>query len=569
MSKIVQWKRGNTIVNSTYVGAVGEITVNTDDWSLNVHDGVTPGGNNISNYTPSGNVINVANAVSLSYTAANNTALLSTGGFAANADLKIVASDGTYGGYIFLRANSNRMSFNTVSNAFDFNLNGLVSGTGFIASQNELTGYSFYTGTNLYSGFSHINAPVSYLRITHDNVETVRFYANNYNEMEGSLSVIQTAGLGGTLPNAFISAYSNVSSYSQLATQNLSDGAAATTDFVATADLGNDISYYVDLGIAGSGYDNTSPFNSLGTSLYPLDSYLYAQGNTNEDRGGNLVVGTVLPGKVIRFIAGGVDDANVVATISESNVAVSGNITTVIQPATGNIVTDVRHWEAAGANLYVWFDAASKPDVVAIGNYGNIVGWSVSVSDGNQAIVTETNPAGYFSISTDQALTGSGNLTFTSPDYVASAPKTLTLTVGSNDWYFDNNGALTAPGTIFSGNIVGNTQGYAIGYRDVPQVVFDADATLALTDAGKHYFSTNSANVITIPNNATVSFNIGTEIRIVQQGTANLTINPDTDVVLHLTGNSVAGSRTLGNYGMATLLKVATDTWFITGTGVN
>lgn len=49
MSKIVQWKRGNTTVSSTYVGAQGEITVNTDDYSLYVHDGVTPGGYKISN----------------------------------------------------------------------------------------------------------------------------------------------------------------------------------------------------------------------------------------------------------------------------------------------------------------------------------------------------------------------------------------------------------------------------------------------------------------------------------------------------------------------------------------
>jgi hypothetical protein len=49
MSKTVQWKRGNTTVNSTYVGAQGEITVDTTDWSLYVHDGVTPGGYKISN----------------------------------------------------------------------------------------------------------------------------------------------------------------------------------------------------------------------------------------------------------------------------------------------------------------------------------------------------------------------------------------------------------------------------------------------------------------------------------------------------------------------------------------
>jgi len=120
-----------------------------------------------------------------------------------------------------------------------------------------------------------------------------------------------------------------------------------------------------------------------------------------------------------------------------------------------------------------------------------------------------------------------------------------------------------------AGNITGNTGGFAIGYRDIPQVVFTSNATLALTDAGKHYFSSNSANVITVPNNTVVSFSIGTAISIVQQGTANLTVTPGAGVTMYLAGNSTSSSRTLGNYGMATLMKVGTDTWFINGTGVN
>jgi hypothetical protein len=130
-------------------------------------------------------------------------------------------------------------------------------------------------------------------------------------------------------------------------------------------------------------------------------------------------------------------------------------------------------------------------------------------------------------------------------------------------------GNITGGNIITAGNITGNTGGFAIGYRDIPQVVFTSNATLALTDAGKHYFSSNSANVITVPNNATVSFNIGTAISIVQQGTANLTVTPGSGVTMYLAGNSTSASRTLGNFGMATLMKVGTDTWFINGTGVN
>jgi hypothetical protein len=36
-----------------------------------------------------------------------------------------------------------------------------------------------------------------------------------------------------------------------------------------------------------------------------------------------------------------------------------------------------------------------------------------------------------------------------------------------------------------------------------------------------------------------------------------------------MAGNSTAANRVLGTYGMATLMKVGTDTWFINGTGVS
>lgn len=40
----VQRSRGTSAQNAAYTGPAGEITVNTDDWSLRVHDGVALGG---------------------------------------------------------------------------------------------------------------------------------------------------------------------------------------------------------------------------------------------------------------------------------------------------------------------------------------------------------------------------------------------------------------------------------------------------------------------------------------------------------------------------------------------
>lgn len=44
MAKRVQFRRGTTTEHATFVGALGEITVDTTKKTLVVHDGVTPGG---------------------------------------------------------------------------------------------------------------------------------------------------------------------------------------------------------------------------------------------------------------------------------------------------------------------------------------------------------------------------------------------------------------------------------------------------------------------------------------------------------------------------------------------
>jgi len=121
-----------------------------------------------------------------------------------------------------------------------------------------------------------------------------------------------------------------------------------------------------------------------------------------------------------------------------------------------------------------------------------------------------------------------------------------------------------------TGNITGNTAGFAIGYLNIPQVAFTANATIAATDAGKHYYSTlATANVLTIANNTSVSWSVGTAISIVNRGSGNITIAQGSGVSLYLAGNSTPANRTVTTYGMATLLNVAANIWMINGTGVS
>jgi hypothetical protein len=117
---------------------------------------------------------------------------------------------------------------------------------------------------------------------------------------------------------------------------------------------------------------------------------------------------------------------------------------------------------------------------------------------------------------------------------------------------------------------VPNGSATAVGYRDIPQVSFTANATIATTDAGRHYYSTQSTSyILTIANNASQSFQVGAAISIVNQGTGNITVAQGSGVTLYLAGNATSGNRTVATFGMATIIKVATDTWFINGTGVS
>ena len=82
----------------------------------------------------------------------------------------------------------------------------------------------------------------------------------------------------------------------------LNSVANGSADYVATADIGTDTTYYIDLGINNSNY-----------STNPLDGYVLVAGDGTSDPGGNLMLGSITSGKQIEFVLGGFEQANVVA----------------------------------------------------------------------------------------------------------------------------------------------------------------------------------------------------------------------------------------------------------------
>jgi hypothetical protein len=107
--------------------------------------------------------------------------------------------------------------------------------------------------------------------------------------------------------------------------------------------------------------------------------------------------------------------------------------------------------------------------------------------------------------------------------------------------------------------------------QTVPQNSQITNYTLQASDAGKHIYYTQASNTtLYVPWSSNASFSNGTTIMIISRtsSSANVTVSPNTGVTMYLAGNTTSASRNVTTYGMATLIQVAANTWFINGTGV-
>jgi len=122
------------------------------------------------------------------------------------------------------------------------------------------------------------------------------------------------------LPNTIAQFSLSGESYIQTNLVNTNDG--GTADLVVTANVGSggsDSTYFIDMGFANKKVVPGLEFNNLGTSIYPLDGYLYVQGgaiNSPGGLGGNLTIGTTTANTEIKFIGGGNGAANVVFKVT-------------------------------------------------------------------------------------------------------------------------------------------------------------------------------------------------------------------------------------------------------------
>lgn len=129
------------------------------------------------------------------------------------------------------------------------------------------------------------------------------------------------------------------------------------------------------------------------------------------------------------------------------------------------------------------------------------------------------------------------------------------------------NKTLTAPAingaTIDAATTVSDTGTIAttsVGFRGTPASA-NATGTFALTDNGKLVIATGNW---TVPANASVAFPVGATIPFFNNSASTVQISITSDT-MRQAGTTNTGTRTVAAYGLATLLKVASTTWVISG----
>jgi hypothetical protein len=297
----VQFRRGNTAQHSTFTGAIGELTVNTEKNTVVVHDGST------------------------------------TGGFT----LALESSQ------------QDALAYNQANAAFE-TANTKVSKSGDI-----MTG-SLTTSSNVRANVIIANT---------------EFFAGIATEQ----AVI--------LPDRIAQFTSNSETYVQVNQQNINGNGSA--DFVITADVGSDTTFYTDMGMAGSTYNFYDGFD---TPFEPLTGYFLVQGNTGQD-GGNMVIGTTSPSTNVQFLVGGFENSNVVLKLEETGAVVKGNVT----PLTNNVYflgSESKRWHS----LYVGPGSIDIDGIVLSNNNGQLTltgatDFVVGSSPSTQGISDKANAA--------------------------------------------------------------------------------------------------------------------------------------------------------------------------------
>jgi len=581
------------VVTSTGANITGtaNISGNANVGNLGFGSGVITGTGNITG----GNIIGIIAAGSNTITTTGNiTGANFIGNLAnGNSDVSIPAANGNINFDVAGNANV------VVITGTGMNVAGTIDATGNITGGNIVTGAGLggsITGANLVSAnyftgtlttaaqpnitsLGTLTGLTSTGTINFTGASNVSLGANGNVKITGGTNgqVLTTDGAGNlsftTVSGGGGAAISNGTSYANI---------TASGGNVVLAVAGT-----IRANVTSTGLDVTGNITSGNANITGQFISTLATGNapfivTSTTQVANLSVATA--GTAVTVT--GAAQSNITSVGTLSNLGVSGtvtasqivsNVATGTAPITVSSTTRVANLNVAYANVsdfgaitnqttgtYYPVFASSN----ATGNYALAANGVFSANIANGAFAANSfvagggsggNITGANTISANTFTAGGGS----GGNITGANTISANYFIGATgiDFTTASNVALGANGTVTDG--ASNT--YAIGYKTVPQST-TASGNFVLSDSAKHLYV--SAGV-TVPANASVAFSIGTVITVVNSSASNITITQGSGVTLRQTGTANTGNRTLSGYGMSACIKVASDTWYISGTGLS
>jgi len=110
-----------------------------------------------------------------------------------------------------------------------------------------------------------------------------------------------------------------------------------------------------------------------------------------------------------------------------------------------------------------------------------------------------------------------------------------------------------------------------VGYRDIVAVAASASYAITSTDRGKLIINSSTGG-FTIPTTTTdAAFANGAAVSICNTNASSVVVTCPTGVTLFIAGGAVGGAatnRNLATRGLATLVRIGTASWLISGSGV-
>lgn len=255
-------------------------------------------------------------------------------------------------------------------------------------------------------------------------------------------------------------------------------------------------------------------------------------------------------------------NVTVFGTITGNSIVSNGSISAVtvnvstITTSSGNVIT----FPTTSGTIITSNDVGSISNTMLAGSIPNsklsnssitINGSTVTLGN-NFTLATLTFGSGINSIVGSSYNGTTGTTISVDPNVAVTLTGTQTLT----------NKTLTGLANVSTVLDFSGTQ-YQFGFRNMPQSG-TSSGNLALGDSGKHVYVSSG---VTIPPNSSVPFEIGAVVTVVSNATS-LTITQGSGVTLKWANSASTGNRTLASNGIATCLKVATDTWYIFGIGL-